>query len=58
MAKFKVIYEMEIDAGGVPAWALSEYFFKAEKDKSDWTVWEIAGDSMQIVSVEPVSEDK
>lgn len=55
--KLVVVYHAEVDGGDLPHEALAEYLFNADKRSSDWSLWEIAGNSMELQSVAVLKEN-
>ena len=52
MSKYTATYEFEIESGEVPAEAIAEYLMAAEKSGSMFNCWELAGQTIQLISVQ------
>ena len=57
MAKLTVTYTLEVDEGAIPAEALAEYLLRAERENSDFNVFEIGcnNGSIEIEDVQPAA---
>ena len=53
-SKFTITYAGELDTGDLPPEALAEYLMEADAGPSDYNLWEVMGNSMDLKSVEVV----